>query len=130
MSLIVQISGSILGIEILIPGEQSVSPLALSNPLFLWSFDMKTRLKCSYSAHNYEFVIDFVYLTLGLIPPSHYPYCVKGSLETSLESLGYENAKVARRKFRKFLRKTQKAKNFSTNQNRVKRYLINKHTQH
>jgi len=79
-----------------------------------------------------RFLVDFVYTDLGLVPPSHYPRWVNGSLDSCLESLGNKESRKARRKFRKISRrlKGHKKMSYDKKQALVKWLIINEHLRH
>ena len=82
---------------------------------------------------NYEIekmLIDIAYMNLGLVPPSHYPRSVDGSLDSCLGSLPDDESRRARRKFRKVLRRSRKGKkgeweksSYDTKQSMVRWYV-------
>jgi len=62
---------------------------------------------------NYElsmFLLNMKYVDLGLVPPAHYPNDDDTSLEKCLSVLGPEQARIAKRKFRKLSRKARSGK--------------------
>jgi hypothetical protein len=78
-----------------------------------------------------KMLIDITYVNLGMVPPSHYPKDLNGSLKACLESLDPIEARKAKRKFRKILRKSRKGKkgdhsksSYDTRQSSVKWYVI------
>lgn len=71
-------------------------------------------------------LLEMTYVELGMVPPSHYPWDDRGSLQRCLNSLDPEARRRACRKFRKFVRKVKhKGKNpsYHTKQRAV-RYKI------
>lgn len=84
--------------------------------------------------YDYEtemFLLEITYLNLGLVPLSHYPKGQIGSLNECLSSLGEEKARAAKRKFRKFRRRSRKKgqglPSYETVQNSVKWHILNRY---
>lgn len=83
---------------------------------------------------NYElsmFLLNMKYVDLGLVPPAHYPNDDDTSLEKCLSVLGPEQARIAKRKFRKLSRKVRSCKSgkrgcYHTIQSAVKCYVLDK----
>lgn len=86
------------------------------------------------SVYDYEtekFLLEITYLNLGMVPPSHYPRSDVGSLERCLAGMDPDEAHRAKRKFRKFRRRSKKAHwkspSFDTVQCAVKWHIVNRH---
>lgn len=80
---------------------------------------------------NYElsmFLLNMKYVDLGLVPPAHYPNDDDTSLEKCLSVLGPEQARIAKRKFRKLSRKARSGEkgSYHTRQSAVKWYVLDK----
>ena len=54
---------------------------------------------------NRDFLVDFAYLNLGLIPRSHYNLNEENSLQACLSTMSEDERRKASRKFRKVVRK-------------------------
>jgi len=71
---------------------------------------------------------DMAYIDLGLVPLSHYPNDIRSSLRSSLEKLDPDDARRAKRKFRKLLKKAWKKDrnptSFGAKQYSVKWYIV------
>jgi len=78
-----------------------------------------------------QLLTDMAYVDLGLVPPSHYPRNSQGSLDSCLSQLDPADARKAKRKFRKLLRKSQNASteraSYEKRQSRVKWYIIERY---
>jgi hypothetical protein len=76
-----------------------------------------------------KFLIEIEYLNLGLVPLSHYPRSVNGSLEACFLSMEPEKARASKRKFRKILRKARKSgitkMSYDSRQSAVKWHIMN-----
>lgn len=88
---------------------------------------MKSSFWRSYEPGEIEslrLLLEMTYVELGMVPPSHYPWDDRGSLQRCLESLEPEARRRACRKFRKFVRKVRqkgwKNPGFHTKQRAVK----------
>lgn len=72
-------------------------------------------------------LLDMTFLTMGMVPPSHYPDDVQGSLELALSTLTPEERRKACRKYRKIVRKVWskhwKNPGFRTKQVAVRYYV-------
>ena len=72
-------------------------------------------------------LIDIAFVSMGMVPPSHYPDDVQKSLETALSTLEPAERKIACRKYRKMVRKvwskSWKNPGFRTKQAAVKYYV-------